>query len=109
MEKTIVLEEYAKRRSKRTELFKKYGVTAIFLLPYLAAFIVFFVLPLFYGVYISLTNFRYGHPGQETFNDFAWFRILLDQSYMEGTDIGRTYDSVFNSFWLSFVHTVTLR
>ena len=26
---------------------------------------------------------------------------------MEGTDIGRTYDSVFNSFWLSFVHTVT--
>ena len=101
MEKTIVLEEYAKRRSKRSELFKKYGVTAIFLLPYLAAFIVFFVLPLFYGVYISLTNFKYGHPGEEVFNDFQWFRILLDRTYLDGKFV-----SVHNSFWLAFVHTI---
>ena len=32
MAKTIVLEEYAKQRSKRIGLFKKYGVTTIFLL-----------------------------------------------------------------------------
>ena len=102
MEKTIVLEEYAKRRSKRAELFKKYGVTAIFLLPYIAAFLVFFVLPLFYGVYISLTNFKYGHPGEEVFNDFAWFRIILDRTYLDGKFV-----SVHNSFWLSFVHTIT--
>lgn len=97
MEKTIVLEEYAKQRSRRIGAFKKYGVTAIFLLPYLAAFIVFFVLPLFYGVYISLTNFQYGKPGVEAFNDFAWFRMIFDQSFMPG---------IFKSFWLSFIHTI---
>ncbi len=97
MGKAVVLEEYAKQRSKRIGSFKKYGITAIFLLPYLAAFIVFFVLPLFYGIYISLTNFQYGKPGVETFNSFAWFRMIFDQSYMPG---------IFNSFWLSFIHTI---
>jgi len=79
MEKTIVLEEYAKQRSRRIGSLKKHGVTAIFLLPYLAAFIVFFVLPLFYGIYISLTNFQYGKPGVEVFNSFAWFRMIFDK------------------------------
>ena len=97
MEKTIVLEDFAKQRSKRIGIMKKYGVTAVFLLPYLSAFIVFFLLPLFYGVYISLTNFQYGKPGLETFNNFQWFRMIFDQSYMPG---------IFNSFWLSFVHTI---
>ncbi|MBR3845187.1 MAG: sugar ABC transporter permease [Clostridia bacterium] len=97
MERTIVLEEYAKQRSKRIGSLRKYGVTAIFLLPYLLSFIVFFVIPLFYGVYISLTNFQYGKPGVETFNDFAWFRMLFDKTFMPG---------VYNSFWLAFVHTV---
>ena len=100
MEKTIVLEEYAKQRSRRIGLFKKYGITAVFLLPYLAAFIVFFLFPLFYGIYIALTNFQYGKPGVETFNSFAWFRMIFDQSYMDGRYIG-----IYNSFWLSFVHT----
>lgn len=97
MEKTVVLQEYAKQRSRRIGSLKKYGVTAIFLLPYLTAFIVFFVLPLFYGVYISLTNFQYGKPGVETFNSFAWFRMIFDPSFMPG---------IFNSFWLSFTHTI---
>ena len=97
MEKTVVLEEYAKQRSRRIGAFKKYGVTGIFLLPYLAAFIVFFVLPLFYGIYISLTNFQYGKPGVEHFNDFAWFRMLFDSTFMPG---------IYKSFWLAFVHTI---
>ena len=97
MEKTVVLEEYAKQRSRRIGAFKKYGVTGIFLLPYLAAFIVFFVLPLFYGIYISLTNFQYGKPGVEHFNDFAWFRMLFDSTFMPG---------VYKSFWLAFTHTI---
>lgn len=97
MNKTIVLEEYARQRSRRIGSIRKYGVTAIFLVPYLAAFITFFVLPLFYGIYISLTNFQYGKPGVETFNSFAWFRMIFDRSYMPG---------IFNSFWLSFVHTM---
>ena len=97
MEKTVVLEEYAKQRSKRIGILKKYGTTAIFLLPFLAAFIVFFVLPLFYGVYISLTNFQYGKPGIETFNSFHWYRMLFDKTVSPG---------IFNSFWLAFVHTI---
>ena len=97
MEKTVVLEEYAKQRSRRIGAFKKYGVTGIFLLPYLAAFIVFFVFPLFYGIYISLTNFQYGKPGVEHFNDFAWFRMLFDSTFMPG---------VYKSFWLAFTHTI---
>ena len=101
MGKTVVLEQYAKQRSKRIELVKKYGVTAIFLLPYLAAFLVFFMLPLFYGIYISLTNFKYGKPGVETFNDFAWFNMILDRTFMDGKYIG-----IYNSFWLSFTHTI---
>ena len=97
MEKTVVLEEYAKQRSRRIGVLKKYGVTGIFLLPYLAAFLVFFVLPLFYGIYISLTNFQYGKPGVEHFNDFAWFRMLFDSTLMPG---------IYKSFWLAFVHTI---
>ena len=94
MAKTIVLEEYAKQRSKRIGLVKKYGVTSIFLLPYLTAFIVFFLVPLFYGIYISLTNFQYGKPGLENFNDFMWFKMIFDKSFMPG---------IYNSFWLAFV------
>lgn len=97
MEKTIVLEEYAKQRSRRIGTAKKYGITAVFLLPFLTAFIVFFVLPLFYGIYISLTNFQYGKPGVESFNSFAWFRMLFDKSFMPG---------VYESFWLAFTHTI---
>ena len=52
MEKTIVLEQYAKQRSRTVGLLRKYGITAVFLLPYLLAFIIFFVLPLFYGIRI---------------------------------------------------------
>ena len=101
MEKTIVLEEYAKQRSRNIGLFKKYGITAIFLLPYLAAFIVFFVAPLFYGIYIALTNFQYGKPGVETFNSFAWFKMIFDPNYMDGK-----FSGIFESFWLSFIHTI---
>ena len=97
MTKTIVLEEYAKQRSRRIGLLKKYGITILFLLPFLAAFIVFFVLPLFYGIYISLTNFRYEKPGVETFNQAMWFKMLFDSSVHPG---------IYQSFWLSFLHTM---
>lgn len=97
MGKTIVLEEYAKQRARRIGLLKKYGITALFLLPYLAAFITFFVIPLFYGIYISLTNFQYGKPGIETFNSFGWYKMLFDKEFMPG---------IYQSFWLAFKHTI---
>ena len=97
MSNTVVLEEYAKTKSRRLGSLKKYGITALFLLPYLAAFIVFFVLPLFYGIYISMTNFQYSKPGQETFNSFLWFRMLFDKTVQPG---------IFKSFWNAFGHTI---
>ena len=96
MEKTVVLEEYAKRRSRRTGALKKYGLTILFLLPFMLAFIVFFVLPLFYGIYISLTNFNYSNPGSATFNAFRWYRLIFDKSY------GKL---IYEAFWRSFLHT----
>lgn len=97
MGRTVILEEYAKKRSRSIGLFKKYGITILFLFPFLAAFIVFFVVPLFYGIYISLTDFKYGKPGVETFNSFAWFRMIFDSSFKPG---------IYKSFWLGFTHTI---
>lgn len=96
MEKTVVLEEYAKRRSRRVGTLKKYGVTILFLLPFMLAFIVFFLLPLFYGIYISLTNFNYAKPNEATYNAFRWYRLLFDKGY------GKFF---YQAFWRSFLHT----
>lgn len=97
MSKVVALEEYAKQRARRIGFFKKYGITVLFLAPFLLAFIVFFVVPLFYGIYISLTNFQYGKPGVETFNSFSWYRMLFDKNYLPG---------VYKTFWLAFIHTI---
>lgn len=97
MEKTVVLEEYAKRRSRRVGALKKYGITILFLLPFMLAFIIFFVLPLFYGIHISLTNFSYSNPGAATYNAFHWYRLLFNKNYKGGL--------VFEAFWRSFLHT----
>lgn len=98
MEQVVVLEEYAKTRSRRIGVLKKYGVAVLFLLPFLLAFITFFILPLFYGIYISLTNFKYSKPGEETFNAFNWYRYLFVSDYKP---------PIFKSFWASFLHSLT--
>ncbi len=97
MERTVVLEEYAKNRSRKVGLFKKYGTAILFLLPFLLAFIVFFVFPLGYGVYISLCEFNFKAPGAATFNNFKWYKYLFDSS------IERLY---FRAFWQSFLNTL---
>lgn len=96
MKQTVILEEYAKTRSRRVGFFKKYGITLLFLLPFMSAFIVFFLLPLVYGIYISLTNFQYGKPGIETFNSFQWYKMIFDKSYMP---------AIHQSFWAAFLHS----
>jgi len=98
MEKTVVLEEYAKTRSRRKGLLRKYGISILFLLPFLAAFITFFLVPLFYGIYISLTNFKYAKPGNVTFNSFYWYKILFD---------GSVKKYIYKAFWSSFLHCFT--
>ena len=96
MKDTVVLEEYAKTRSRRIENLKRYGTIALFMGPFLLAFIVFFLYPLGYGVYISLTNFQYGRPGVENFNSFQWYRFLFDSS---------ASPKLYESFWRSFLHS----
>ena len=97
MENTVILEEYAKSRSRRTGLLKKYGVTLLFLFPFITAFLMFFVYPLFYGIYISMTDFKYGIPGQESFNSFNWYKIILG--------IG-TSNKITENFWNSFSNSL---
>lgn len=98
MERTVVLEDYAKNRSRKVGLFKKYGTAILFLLPFLLAFIIFFVFPLIYGIYISLCNFNYTKPGDAQFNEFKWFKYLFDPSIKGGL--------YFQSFWRSFLNTL---
>ncbi len=96
MERTLTLEDYSKNQSRRKSTLKKYGIVILFLLPFLAAFIVFFICPLIYGIYISLTNFVYGKPGVYDFNAMKWYRIIFDGSYQP---------KVFHVFWASFLHS----
>lgn len=107
MEKTVVLEEYAKTRSRRIGFFKKYGITLLFLLPFLAAFIMFFLYPLVYGIYISLTNFKYGVPGGESFNSFNWYKIIfgLNDSLTNSNLSATAANMITKNFWTSFLHS----
>lgn len=104
MERTIVLEEYAKSRSRKVGLFKKYGTTILFLLPFVLAFIVFFVYPLIYGIHISLTDFKYSQPGMEKFNSFENYRMIFDKTFY----YGKYYESFWRSFWQTFVFAVIM-
>ena len=104
MNKTITLEEYAKNRARRNGALKKYGITILFLLPFLAAFIVFFIVPLFYGFYISVTNFKYNQPGEETYNYFEWYKILFTGKSITFPE--RVASNLSLSFKLAFIHTL---
>ena len=101
MEKTVVLEEYAKTRSRKSSNLKKYGLIALFLGPFLLAFLIFFVYPLGYGIYISLTKFTLGRPDLATWNDFDNYKILLDSSNQATSAI-----ILRENFWNSFTNTL---
>jgi len=97
MNHTIKLEEFAKRESRFKAFLSKYGMAALFLGVFLGCFIVFFIVPLFYGVHISLTNFKYDHPGREKWNDFRYYKMLFDPNFKP---------LIHESFWRAFWHTV---
>lgn len=100
VQKMLSLEEYTRKRSKLISLLKKYGLVVLFLAPFLLAFIFFFIYPLFYGIYISFTNFSLTSPGSETYNDFFWYKILFGQSG------SASFDLISEAFWRSFLHTL---
>jgi multiple sugar transport system permease protein len=103
MTRTVGLEEFAKVRSKRKGTVKKYAVLALFLAPFLLAFLTFFVLPLLYGIYISLSNFKFSAPGFAELNDFKWYRYLLNLPLDKPMKIQA---SIVESFWSAFRHTL---
>lgn len=96
MERSLTLESYIKQTSRRKSLLKKYGVVILFLLPFFVAFITFFILPLFYGIHISLTNFQYGAPGVETYNSFRWYKMIFDPNFQP---------KIYHNFWAAFLHS----
>lgn len=102
MENTVVLEEYAKTRSRRNTNLKKYGLVALFMGPFLLAFIVFFIYPLFYGMFVSLTNFKLGEPSAAIWNDFKAYKILFDPNFYPEND---AIKSLRENFWNSFANT----
>ena len=105
MEDNIVFnEEKIRRRARTIGLVKKYGIAILFLLPFISAFIVFFILPLIYGIYISLTNFDFLKPGVETFNSFDWYKIIFtgESEFKSSLVATRQHDG----FWLAFIHTL---
>ena len=97
MNRTVRLEEYARKESRFKAFLSKYGMAALFLSVFLACFIVFFVVPLVYGIHISLTNFKYDRPGVEKWNDFRYYKMLFDPKFKP---------RVYESFWRSFWHTI---
>ena len=97
MEKEVILEEYSRKRSKAISLFKKYGIVVLFLAPFMICFILFFLYPFFYGIWISLTNFKLEAPGVETWNDFRWYKFLFDKT---------SQPLLFESFWRAVGHTI---
>lgn len=107
MERTVVLEEYAKTRSRRNSNLKRYGLIALFLGPFLLAFVVFFLYPLVYGIFISLTQFTLGKPEAAVWNDFENYKILLSDYNPKST----TYllrENFWNSFANSFAFSVIM-
>ena len=97
MNQTVRLEEYAKKESRTKAFLSKYGMAALFLGVFLGCFITFFIVPLFYGIHISLTNFKYDYPGIEKWNDFRFYKMLFDPTFKA---------PIYESFWRAFWHTI---
>lgn len=104
MTRTVGLEEFAKVRSKRKGTVKRYAVLALFLAPFLLAFLTFFILPLFYGIYISLSDFKFSAPGFAAFNDAKWFKYLLNIPLGNDKTV-KIQAMLVESFWSAFAHS----
>ena len=104
MARTVRLEEYARTTSRRKSNFVRYGTVILFLLPFIAAFIVFFVYPLFFGIYISLTNFKFNSPTTPALNNFRWYEYLFSPSIVIRDRVRENL--YFQTFWRSFLHTL---
>lgn len=69
--------EYALKRSKRADFFKRYGVAILFLAPHLLFFLVFCIYPLFYGIYMSLFKYSIADPSMNEWRGLQNFITIL--------------------------------
>lgn len=103
MSTELTLQEFYRRRERTVGGLKKYGLALLFLAPFLIGFIVFFIYPLFYGIYISFTNFNLSKPGETKMVGFQWYAILFNRNYaIKGTK----FSPFFDSYWKAFIHTI---
>ncbi len=105
MNNAIAMERGALKGSKVKSVFRRYGTALLFLAPFLVAFICFFIIPLVYGVKISLSDFRFSAPGEATYNSFKWYRIIFgDPSISLSAKLSANFWKSFaNSFFFSLI------
>ncbi|MCH5165029.1 MAG: ABC transporter permease subunit [Clostridiales bacterium] len=79
MSELTTVSDYALKRSKRAEFFKRYGIVFLFLSPYLLFFALFCLYPLFYGIVMSLMRYSIGNPAKNEWRGFQnFFTVLFD-------------------------------
>lgn len=93
---------HEKRRHKRKEALKRYATVGLFLLPYLTLFFIFFIYPLFFGIYISFFRYNVLDPQTSVFVGFDNFK-LATSGLMVGS-VKVTYYA--NMFWGSLKNTL---
>lgn len=106
MDSVTAIERYALNRSKRNTILKRYGIVTLFLLPFLAAFICFFVIPFIYGIKISLMDFKFSAPGKSVYNaePFLWYRMIFGDLSLK-TKSAKVISSISANFWKSFANS----
>lgn len=72
--------EYALKRSKRIDFFKRYGMALVFIAPHLIFFLVFCIYPLFYGIYMSLFKYSIADPSKNEWRGLQNFATILFNS-----------------------------
>lgn len=81
---------------------KKYVTVGLFLLPYIVLFSLFFIYPLFFGIYISFFRYNVFEPAQSTFVGFDNYKLALS-----GLMVGNTEITLYkNMFWGALKNTL---
>lgn len=95
MKKKVTVSEYALKRSRWGEFFRRYGLVLLFLAPFLFFFLLFCIYPLLYGIVMSLMRFSISDYTQNEWRGFQNFATILFNS-----------NSIYNrKFWYSMGNT----
>lgn len=94
--KLTTINEYAFKRSKRTDFIRRYGVVILFLTPYLVFFLTFCVYPLIYGIYMSLFKYSIADPST---NEWRGLKNFI-------TIIATPGNKYFQDYWEAMGNTV---